>query len=67
MNEKLPCGHDRKYYYYHNAVRSCPHRCIKCDDPHRNTRAMQELEPEFIAGYRVIHPDGRPPCARSLN
>lgn len=38
----LPCGHQRKYYYFHNGVRSATHRCIACDDPNSNTRFMQE-------------------------
>jgi hypothetical protein len=53
--DKLPCGHDRKYFYFHPALRNgARFRCAKCDDPNCNTRFMQELkaqeareEPEY--------------------
>lgn len=44
MNETLPCGHDKKFYYFHpGLIGSLRHRCIKCDDPNGNTVAMQQL------------------------
>lgn len=47
MTDFLPCGHEKKYSYFHPAlVGSSRFRCIKCDDPNRNSRAMQELEPD---------------------
>jgi hypothetical protein len=40
----LSCGHPVECWYFHPALRGgMRHRCIACDDPEGNSRAMQEL------------------------
>lgn len=43
VSDKLPCGHNKKYLYFHAALRgSRRYRCAKCDDPECNSAFMKK-------------------------
>lgn len=42
-SDKLSCGHDKKYIYFHPGLRgSRRYRCAKCDDPECNSAFMKK-------------------------
>lgn len=59
--EKLKCGHIAECQYFHPALKGASRwRCVACDDPNGNTRAMQELIKKWGSSLTGKAPGSQP-------